>query len=82
MKSVIECHFLLKEKMPEEYEKKFKNWEENIIYKAPEVWGSAENWREYIYFLSKYLPKLSEDNFKKYPWLKELHDIYKNYIKN
>ena len=51
-KSVIECHYLLREHMPEEYQKKFKNWERNTIYKAPEVWIAGSSWKEYIYFLT------------------------------
>ena len=81
-KSVIECHYLLRVHMPEEYQKKFENWERNTIYKAPEIWISGSSWKEYIYFLTLHLPKLSKDNYKKYPWLEKLHDIYKNYVKN
>ena len=81
-KSVIECHYLLKVKLPKEFQEKFNIWEKNIIYRAPETWVTGAAWREYIYFLNLLLPKLSEDNHKKYPWLKELHQTYKEYVKN
>jgi hypothetical protein len=68
--------------MPKEYQEKFTNWERNTIYKAPEIWVSGSSWTEYIYYLTLHLPKLSKDNYKKYPWLEKLHDIYKNYIKS
>ena len=49
---------------------------------TPEIWTSGEAWREYIYYLTLHLPKISEDNRKKYPWLEKLHEMYKNYIKD
>ena len=33
-KSVIECHYLLKMKLPKEFQEKFNKWEKNIIYKS------------------------------------------------
>ena len=80
-KSVVECHYLLKIKMPEEYQKKFDKWEESIVYKAPEWWSTGIAWREYIYYLNLNLPRMSKDNLEKYEWLKDLQEIYKNYIK-
>ena len=74
--------YLLKMKMPEEYQKKFDKWEKSIVYKAPEWWGTGIAWREYIYYLNLNLPKMSKDNLEKHEWLKDLQEIYKNYIKN
>lgn len=81
-KSVIECHYLLKINMPEEFQKKFEKWEREIIYKAPEYWLSGSAWSEYMYYLNLNLPKLGVENYQRYPWLKELNEKYKNYCKS
>jgi len=68
--------------IPKNYKKKIDNYFKNLVNKPPEYFDSYYGWINFRSILINKLPETNEKNYKKYPWLKQVVDIFNEGIEN
>lgn len=68
--------------IPEEFKKNINNYFNNLINKPIEYFDSYYGWINFRTILILNLPNTNNENYKKYPWLKEIVDLFNQGITN
>jgi hypothetical protein len=67
--------------IPDEFKKNINKYQNNLINKPAEYFNSYYGWINFRSVLIIDLPNTCEENYKKYPWLKEVVDTFNEGIK-
>jgi hypothetical protein len=68
--------------IPEEFKKNINNYFNKLINKPIEYFNSYYGWINFRMILILNLPHTNNKNYKKYPWLKEIVELFNQGIKN
>ena len=67
--------------IPNEFKKKINEYFNKLINQPIEYFNSYYGWINFRAVLITNLPATNEENYKKYPWLKEVVDTFNEGIK-